>query len=65
MVKDLNYHAAHYNLKYKAGAVLNRITARDICSTRLQDIEWIWILEQKRYATQNEVKELCRRARKR
>ncbi|MGA7245589.1 MAG: hypothetical protein WBX19_20575 [Terracidiphilus sp.] len=49
MVEDLYYKAAHYNLKYKTGALLNRITARDVCGIRPQDIEWIWIVEQNRH----------------
>jgi len=65
MVKDLYFQSAHYNLKYKVGAVLNRVTARDVCGTRPQDIEWIWIVEQNRYATPNEIRELCKRAPKR
>ena len=65
MVEDLYYQSAHYNLKYKAGAVLNRITARDVCGTRPQDIEWIWIVEQNRKATPEEVKELCKPSPKR
>jgi hypothetical protein len=31
MVEDLYYRAAHYNLKYKTGTLLNRITAR-VCA---------------------------------
>jgi hypothetical protein len=45
MVEDLYYQSSHYNLKYKSGALLNRITARDICGMRPQEIEWIWIVE--------------------
>ena len=50
MVEDL-YKAMHYNLKFKAGALLNRITAHDVCGIRPQDVEWIWIVEEKRNAT--------------
>ena len=65
MVEDLYYKASHFNLKYKSGALLNRITARDISGIRPQDIEWIWIVEQKRNATPQEIRELCKRAPKR
>jgi hypothetical protein len=41
MVEDLYFQSAHYNLKYKTGALLNRVTARDVCGIRPQDIEWI------------------------
>jgi hypothetical protein len=64
MVEDLYYKSGHLNLKYKTGAVLNRITARDACGIRPQDIEWIWIVEEKRNATPEEIRELCRPKRK-
>ena len=59
MVEDLYYKAAHYNLKYKSGALLNRVTARDICGIRPQDIEWIWIVEEKRTPPE-EIRKLCK-----
>ena len=61
MVEDLYYNAAHYNLKYKSGAFLNRITASDVCGIRPQDIEWIWIVEEKRNATPEEIRKLCKK----
>jgi hypothetical protein len=64
MVEDLYYKAAHYNLRYKTGALLNRLTALDVCGIRPQDIEWIWIVEQDRYATPEEIRELCKPVRK-
>jgi len=60
IVEDLYYKSGHLNLKYKSGALLNRITARDVCGIRPQDIEWIWIVEEKRNATQKEIRELCK-----
>jgi hypothetical protein len=65
MVEDLYYQSAHYNLEYKNGGLLNRITARDISGIRPQDIEWIWIVEEKRNATLEEIRALCKRAPKR
>jgi hypothetical protein len=62
MVEDLYYKAAHYNLRYKSGALLNGITARDVCGIRPQDIEWIWIVEERRSATTEEIRKLCKRA---
>jgi hypothetical protein len=61
IVEDLYYRAAHYDLKYKSGALLNRITAHDMLGIPPQDVEWIWIVEEKRYATPDEIKELCKR----
>jgi len=60
MVKELYYKPAHYNLKYKAGALLNRITAHDVCGVKPEDIEWLWIVEQDRYATAKEIREHCK-----
>lgn len=51
--------------EFKPDGALNRITARDICGIRPQDIEWIWIVEQNRKATPEEIKELCKHAPKR
>jgi hypothetical protein len=48
MVRDLYYKPLHYNLKYKTGALLNRITAHDF--------------EQIRFATPEEIQALCKRA---
>ena len=64
MVEDLYHQSAHYNLKIKAGAVFNRVTARNICGLRPQDM-WVWIVEEKRNDTPNEICELCKRAPKR
>jgi hypothetical protein len=65
VVADLYYKAMHFNLKYKTGALLNRITAHDISGIRPADVEWIWIVEQNRYATAEEIRELCKRVPKR
>lgn len=60
MIKDLYYKSTHYNLKYRTGALLNRITAHDLSGIRPVDIEWIWIVDQDRYATEKEIRELCK-----
>jgi hypothetical protein len=46
---------------FNSVALLNRVTARDVCGIRPQDIEWIWIVEEKRNATPEEIKELCKK----
>lgn len=38
MVEDLYFKAKHYNLKFKTGAVLNRITAHDVCGMLASNI---------------------------
>jgi hypothetical protein len=50
MVEDLYYKAAHYNLKYKGGALLNRISVQDLHGIRPSDVAWIWVVEQNRFA---------------
>jgi hypothetical protein len=65
MVEDLYYKAAHYNLKYKTGALLNRITAQDLSGIRPADVGWVWIVEQHRFASPEEIEALCKRVPKR
>ena len=38
-----------------------RATQRDLCGRKHQDIDWIWIVEEKRRATPEEIKKLCTR----
>ena len=61
MVEDLYYKAVHYNVKFKSGGLLNRLTAREIYGLNPREIEWIYLVEQKRNATPEEIKELCKR----
>jgi len=66
--KDGNYcppGTCHYNVKFKTGALLHRVSSRDICGLRREDIEWIWIVEERRSASPEEIRELCKRATKR
>jgi len=55
----------HYNVCFKAGHILNRVRQRDLCEFRHQDIEWVWIVEAKRRATPDEIRQLCRAGAKR
>jgi hypothetical protein len=59
MVRDLYFQAEHFNVRYKSGALLNRVTAHDLSGLRPPDIEWVWIVGQKRYATPAEIRKLC------
>jgi hypothetical protein len=63
MVERL-YHeppgTAHFNVKFKSGGLLNRLTEREILGLRPREIEWIYLVEQKRNATAEEVKRLCK-----
>lgn len=60
MVEDLNHKALHYNVKFKSGGLLNRLTAMEIFGLKLREIEWIWLVEKQRYATPEEIRKLCK-----
>jgi|GEM_PF-6803074 len=60
MVEDLYYKSAHYNLKYKSGALLNRITVQDLRGIRPSDVAWLWVVKQNRFATPEEIQALCK-----
>jgi hypothetical protein len=50
-----------FNVKSKSGGLLNRLTAREIYGLTPREIEWIYLVEQKRNATPEEIRELCKR----
>ena len=49
----------HYNIQCKVGALLNRVTMRGFEGFSQKDIEWVWIVEEKRRAIPDEIKKLC------
>lgn len=49
----------HFNVKYKESGFDNRVLARDLKGYRPSDIEWVWIVEEKRTATAEEIRQLC------
>jgi hypothetical protein len=51
----------HFNVKFKSGGMLNRLLALEIFGLRPREIEWIWLVEQQRYATSEEIRKLCKR----
>ena len=61
MVEDLDYKAVHYNVKFKSGGLLNRLTAREVYGLSPREIEWIYLVEEKRNASPQEIRELCKR----
>ena len=66
MVKDLYYKpkgTVHFNVKFKSGGLLDRLVANEVCGLKPREIEWIWMVEEKRNATPEEVKDLCRGSR--
>jgi hypothetical protein len=60
MVNDVGFSVAHYNLGFKNGALLSKVTAADISGIRPQDVEFIFISTEQRNATPAEITELCR-----
>ncbi len=61
--RDLFYQSLgtlHFNIQLKGGALENRVTARGFEGLRPVDIEWVWIVEEKRRATLDEVWKLCK-----
>lgn len=65
MVENLYYNAVHFNVKFKSGGLLNRLTAREVYGLSPREIEWIYLVEEKRNATPQEIRELCKGASKR
>ena len=51
----------HYNIHFNNGNSLEgRVTEPAICGLRPVDIDWIWIVELRRRATQEEILNLCK-----
>ena len=66
MARDLYYQSKHYNVQFKAGVLRNRVTERDLCGLRPQDIDFVWVVEERRKVTAEEIRKLCsKRAAKR
>ena len=62
MTQNLYYEpkgTVHFNIKFKGGALVNRAVARDLEGCRPSGIEWVWIVEAKREATADEIRQLC------
>jgi hypothetical protein len=51
----------HYNIQCKGGGLVNRVTVRGFEGLKPGDIEWVWIVEERRRATLDEIKKLCKR----
>jgi hypothetical protein len=63
MVKTLYYPpkgTVHYNVKFKSGGRLNRLEAIEVRGLKPREIEWIYLVEEKRNATPEEVRKLCK-----
>ena len=49
-----------YNVMFKAGGMRNRVKEHSLCGLHPPDIEWVWIVEEKRNATPEEIRKLCK-----
>jgi hypothetical protein len=50
----------HYNVHFKDGSVANKVTQDAIRGLRPIDIDWVWIIEDRRRAIPSEVRKLCK-----
>ena len=65
MVRELYYQSKHYNVQFKAGELRSRVTERDLCGLRPEDIDFVWVVEERKKATAEEIRKLCKRVPKR
>jgi hypothetical protein len=63
VTKNLYYEpraTVHYNVQFKVGGLVNRVIGQDLFEVSSQEIAWVWIVEEKRNATPEEIKQLCK-----
>lgn len=58
--KRLYYDLVHFNVYYQGSGIDHRVGPREIKGLDPVTIEWIYIVEQTRRATAEEVKQLCK-----
>jgi hypothetical protein len=49
----------HYNIRLKTGLLLSRSTERAFQGLAMAEIDWVWIVDEKRRATADEIRRLC------
>ena len=49
-----------YNVIFKGGGVRKRVTGRSLRGLRASEVDWLWVIEQKRRATPEEILKLCK-----
>ena len=49
-----------YNICFKGCALQGRVTVRDFEGLRPEQIDWVWMIDEKRRATQDEIRKLCK-----
>lgn len=60
---DMFFHppdSVHYDAELIQGGSLNGVEASEICGLRPSGIKWLWVVEQNRYATPEEIRNLCK-----
>ena len=51
----------HFDVKFKSGGLLNRLTAIEVYGLIPAELEWVYLVEQKRIATPEEIRRLCKK----
>jgi hypothetical protein len=49
-----------YNVCFKGGALQARVTGRAFEGLRPEQIDWVWIVQEERRATPDEIRKLCK-----
>ena len=61
---DMYYHpsdAIHYVVKFMVdGSMKKWVLASEISLLQPTEIDWLWVVEQNRYATPDEIRNLCK-----
>jgi hypothetical protein len=63
VVKSPDYEPriqVHYNVHFKDGSKAAKVLLRAISGLRPVDIDWIWIVEERRRAAPSEIRKLCK-----
>jgi hypothetical protein len=49
-----------YNVHFKDGSLVNRVTERAICGLRPIDIAWVWNVSERRRVAPDEIWKMCK-----
>jgi hypothetical protein len=49
-----------YNVCFKGGVLQGRMTVRGFEGLRSEQIDWVWIVDEMRRATPDEIRKLCK-----
>jgi len=63
VTKNLYYEprgTVHYNVHFKSGSLENRVTERALFGLRPADLDWVWLVEERRRARPDGIKKLCK-----